>query len=229
MKKALGVAVIVATVLIAIGALVAVTGLYNVAADEPHTALVQRFLDTVRERSIAVRAADIEAPDLDDAASVRRGAGNYDSMCEGCHLAPGMADSELSMGLYPAPPNLTKAADVDPARTFWVIKHGVKASGMPAWGKHMEDEYIWDIVAFVRKLPALSAEQYAQQVAASGGHSHGGVETGQRSHQHEDEGAGSHEQGQETATDRLDAPSADEPEKQHVHTHPDGREHVHED
>src|SRR3546814_1099025 len=55
------------------------------------------------------------------------------AMCTGCHLAPGMSETEMSRGLYPAPPDLTKTT-VEAAEAFWVIKHGIKASGMPAWG-----------------------------------------------------------------------------------------------
>jgi hypothetical protein len=69
--------------IVAVGALIVGAGLYNVAADEPHTSLVYRTLETARVRSIAVRADDIEVPKLDDPAMVRRGAGNYDAMCVG--------------------------------------------------------------------------------------------------------------------------------------------------
>lgn len=119
-------------------------GLINVGADDPHTGPVHAFLDTARNRSVEVRASDIEVPDLSNEAQIRVGAGNYDSMCVGCHLSPGAAQTELSEGLYPAPPNLAKAGIYDnPAKTFWTIKHGIKATGMPAWGKSMDDQYIW--------------------------------------------------------------------------------------
>ena len=87
-----------------------------------------------------------------------------------------MADTELSRGLYPAPPNLSKET-VDAASAFWIIKHGIKASGMPAWGKSMSDDYIWNMVAFLQRLPKLDDEQYKALVATSGGHDHGGGET----------------------------------------------------
>ncbi len=152
------------------------SGVYNVAANDPHTPLVYRALETLRDRSIAVRSKTIEVPDLSDAALIRQGAGNYHAMCTGCHLMPGMADSELYNGLYPQPPNLTRTP-VEPRRSFWVVKHGIKASGMPAWGKSMEDRYIWGLVAFQQQLPNLSADAYRTMVAGSGGHSHGGGET----------------------------------------------------
>jgi hypothetical protein len=99
------------------------SGYYNVAADVPHTAPVNALMETLRERSIARRAADIAPPaDLDDAERVRRGAGNYDAMCVGCHLRPGRDTSEFSHGLYPAPPNLARRPIKSPAKAFWVVK-----------------------------------------------------------------------------------------------------------
>lgn len=154
------------------------SGWYDIAADTPHTRPVYRLLTVLREQSVAYHAKDIEVPSLNDAALVRSGAGNYDAMCTGCHLAPGVKDSELSRGLYPAPPRLDNPErQRTAAQDFWIIKHGIKASGMPAWGKSMEDKYIWSMVAFLEKLPQLSSGQYRELVAASGGHQHGGGET----------------------------------------------------
>ena len=158
------------------------TGLYNIGADDPHWRPTYALLETVRHRSIDVRSSKLQVPtDLSDPARIRQGAGNYDAMCTGCHLAPGMSETELSRGLYPSPPNLTKA-NVDAAHAFWVIKHGIKASGMPAWGRSMEDRYIWNMAAFLQQLPKLNAEQYRTLVAGSGGHSHGGGETKPHGH-----------------------------------------------
>lgn len=152
-------------------------GVYDVAADDPHTAPVLELLETARERSIAARSAAIEVPDLGDAALLRQGAGNYASMCVACHLAPGASPTELSVGLYPAPPDLSRRGASDPARDFWIVKHGIKASGMPAWGKSMDDRYLWGMVAFIQALPRMTPEAYAQAIAASPGHAHGGGET----------------------------------------------------
>ncbi len=153
------------------------SGIYNVAADDPHMKPTYSLLETIRERSIAVRAEKLQVPaDLKTPARIVQGAGNYSAMCTGCHLAPGMAGTELSKGLYPAPPNLTRA-EVDAAEAFWVIKHGIKASGMPAWGKSMDDAYIWNMAAFLQELPKLTPAQYRAMVESSGGHSHGGGET----------------------------------------------------
>ena len=161
---------------------VAASGLIDIGADVPHSSLIYKALEFGRERSIARRAAALNVPeDLASPERVRRGAGNYEAMCINCHLAPDMPDSEIRKGLYPRPRNLATQAKTpetsrSPARDFWIIKHGIKSSGMPAWSKGgMDDEAIWDLAAFVQKLPGLAKADYDQLVAASDGHAHGGV------------------------------------------------------
>ena len=174
----------------------AYSGLVNVGADDPHLPAVHAFLTMARDRSIEVRSKDIEVPNLDDEALIRTGAGNYNAMCIGCHLAPGLANTELSQALYPAPPNLAEIGiNGSPAATFWVIKHGIKASGMPAWGNSMGDEYIWGMVAFLNQLPKMDGEQYQALVASSAGHQHGGGESQMHNHegQHGDNKPGHHD------------------------------------
>lgn len=173
-----------AAVLLAAGLLW--SGLYNMGADDEHWPPVYALLDSLRERSVAVRASKLVVPPLNDPALIRRGAGNYAAMCQGCHRAPGLSASELSRGLYPRPPHLADPArDLNPAHDFWVIKHGIKASGMPAWGRSMKDDYVWGIVAFLQKLPTLSTEEYQALVASSAGHSHGGGEDADHEHSHD--------------------------------------------
>jgi len=215
------------------GAGLVYSGIINVAADEPHLSAIEALLQVTRERSIAIRARDLEVPDLDDEELIRSGAGNYHAMCIGCHLPPEMPATELSQGLYPAPPNLAERGTAgDPGATFWVIKHGIKASGMPAWGKSMGDDYIWGMVAFIERLPQLDAAQYRSLVAASDGHQHGGGESDMHDHsgQHpvhaaDQQPAGAdHHQG---AHDGHAPAQSDAASEADVHHHPDGSRHVH--
>lgn len=202
------------------GATVVFSGAIDMGADTPHSPAVYRAIEFARERSIASSADDIKVPaDLEDAERVRRGAGNYDAMCVTCHLSPDAVDSEIRKGLYPTPPNLSKPAagglpERQDARQFWIIKHGIKASGMPAWSKGgMDDEAIWDLVAFVRSMPALSSTQYKELVAASDGHSHGGLEE----HGHDHEGTAADAENHHAADDHLSS-SKDKPQS-HPHSH----------
>jgi mono/diheme cytochrome c family protein len=175
--KPLTTLVVLALIGAAIAAAALWSGIYNVGADDPHWSATYRALEVARKRSIAVRAADIQVPDLSDAELIRNGAGNYSAMCVTCHLSPDAEETELSVGLYPRPPRWDALGQTDPREAFWVLKHGIKASGMPAWGKSMDDRYLWGMVAFLKQFPTMTAAQYSAQIAASPGHSHGGGET----------------------------------------------------
>lgn len=148
--------------------LVVYLGAYDIAADTPHSQPVFWFMTTVRERSIAARAADVVVPTgLDDPKRIASGAAEYDEMCSGCHLAPGMKRTEISRGLYPRAPELRRGSDLTPAEEFWVVKHGIKMTGMAAWGVTHDDELLWDVVAFLRKLPELTTDQYQALVKSA--------------------------------------------------------------
>lgn len=147
------------------------SGVVDVAADEPHSDLVYWLLEETRENAIKKAAQAIEVPDLSEPELLLTGGVDYEFMCSGCHLKPGQRESDMSIGLYPSPPNLTisnkehegheHGDDIQTARkNFWVIKHGIKASGMPAWGKTHDDQRIWAMVAFIKQLPTLTPEQY---------------------------------------------------------------------
>ena len=143
-------------------------GIYNVGADAPHSRLVYGTLDTFRERAIANYSSNIHPPaDLKDPKRIAAGAGLYNEMCTGCHLGPGLERSELSQGLYPAAPELALPNDLSAAEQFWIIKHGVKMSAMPAWGKTHDDQLIWDMVAFIGQLPKMTPEQYRAAVVSA--------------------------------------------------------------
>jgi mono/diheme cytochrome c family protein len=76
--------------------------------------------------------------------------------------------------MQPIPPRLWKStADMSPSEVFWVIKNGIKMTGMPSWKKEHNDRDIWDIVAFVKgPFPKLSPRLYAQMDRQAGVHDH---------------------------------------------------------
>lgn len=156
-------AVLAATLALSI-ALFVVSGFYDIGADAPHWSATHGVISILRDRSIAVRSADLQVPDLHDSSLISKGAGQYAAMCTDCHLAPGKQKSEIRPGLYPQPPNLAQVR-IAPKVAFWAIKHGIKMSAMPAWGQGHDDAIIWSIVAFLQKLPDLNAAQYKQIVA----------------------------------------------------------------
>lgn len=164
--------VIILVLAVVAGAAFVYSGAYDIGADVPHSAPVSDLLQTARQRSIAAHARDIAVPPLDDAHRIGEGAEHYAAMCAGCHLAPGAADTEIRRGLYPQPPKLAELDGLPPGQAFWVVKHGVKLTAMPAWGTSHDDAQIWNIVAFLQKLPHLSPDEYKQLTAAASGHDH---------------------------------------------------------
>jgi mono/diheme cytochrome c family protein len=153
-------------------------GAVDIGADTPHPPLVFKLLETARERSIAARVGTPDIPNLEDPKRIADGAGEYGEMCQGCHLGPGVANTEMRQGLYPQPPELAKRAPGEAARDFWIIKHGIKASGMPAWGLTHDDAIIWSMVAFLHKLPQLTPAQY-QAMTANASDMHEQMKAGQ--------------------------------------------------
>jgi mono/diheme cytochrome c family protein len=144
------------------GGLFIASGYYDIGADDHHTKIVLAIIEQLRERSIGMRVGSIEVHFIVDPERIAAGAEHYAALCAGCHLAPGITKSDIRLGLYPHPPNLAQQ-DVQAAqRAFWIIKHGIKMSAMPAWGKTLDDAAIWDIVAFVRKMPAMTPEAYQE-------------------------------------------------------------------
>jgi mono/diheme cytochrome c family protein len=155
---------------VAVGAVVFVeSGLYNMGADDHHTKPVLAVIEQLRERSIESRSRDIEVRFVEDSQRIAAGARHYAELCSGCHLAPGMTKSAIRVGMYPHPPALAEEEVQESKRAFWVIKHGIKMSAMPAWGKTLDDTQIWDVVAFLRKMPAMTPETYQDLQRANGG------------------------------------------------------------
>ncbi len=156
--------------LVILGLVTIYSGFVNVSALQGTSGVQKWVLSTTMETSVEKRAKKIEVPDLQDEEKIRMGGGAYIAMCEQCHGAPGWTQSELARGLDPEPPLLYQAEEAeewDAAEMFWITKHGVKMTGMPAWGATHSDDKIWNMVAFLRKLPELTVDEYNQYSAAS--------------------------------------------------------------
>ena len=143
--------------------LVAWSGIYSVAASSGHWAIVERFLEFGMRNSVRTHAMPIEVPPLDSPDLVRLGAGHFHSGCAYCHGAPGMPVNPVASRMLPPPPPLSDAAESWRTRElFWIVKHGIKYTGMPAWVAQQRDDEVWAVVAFLRRLPHLTPEQYRE-------------------------------------------------------------------
>lgn len=140
-------------------------GLYNVAATEQHTAPVYWLLNTSLKQAAEQRAKDIVLPALDDKQRIERGFDLYREHCVNCHGAPGVAPDAFALGMTPVPANLALTAKHWPAkRMYWVVRYGIKMTGMPAWEFRLREEELWDLVAFLMTLPNISPLDYAAGV-----------------------------------------------------------------
>lgn len=184
--KSLLVSVVVIVALAVVAALAVIySGVVSVAATDRHWPLADWALRTARVRSIQKHAAGLAPPfELDDQERIIAGADHYADHCAVCHGAPGKGQSGIGRGLSPQPPELAKANfRYSPGELFWIVKNGIRMTGMPSWAGHGDTE-LWSIVAFLQKLPSLSPQEYERLVSATTDpkpHSHH-ESTGEHSH-----------------------------------------------
>ncbi len=198
------------------------SGLYDVSATSPHSGLANWVMSTTMHASVDRRAKDIDVPNLDDSALQLAGINDFDAMCAACQGAPGQDPEPMGQGLNPPAPDLTEsAAHSTAAELFWVTKHGIKMTGMPAWGASHDDEAIWPVVAFLTVLPQLSVDTYQSMLASAADSGHHAADDD--SHSHSDaasDATGHHNQDQP----RQDQPSNGEVTEHEHSTHSHGDE-----
>jgi mono/diheme cytochrome c family protein len=136
-------------------------GYYSVATTAQEPQIVQWALVAVRTASISRHATDAPPAALDNPSMLRAGARAFSEHgCTSCHGGPGVEWAKFSEGLRPDPPDLKEVVDERrPAELFWVIKNGINMTGMPGFGELPEVD-IWSIVAFLKKLPTVSDEDF---------------------------------------------------------------------
>jgi len=100
----------------------------------------------------------------------------FNEHCVLCHGAPGLEPSELAKGLYPHPPLLERKKHLQVGAVYWIVKNGVRDTGMPAFGPTHDEQELWAIAAFTAKMPHLTPAQYLEQARAAGVEKPGGAE-----------------------------------------------------
>jgi cytochrome c553 len=154
---------VVLALLATAGAVFVWSGLYNVAASRDHFWVTTWLLETVREQSVATHSAFIETPPLDDPDLIRLGAAHYEGGCVPCHSRPGEPINAIVGQMLPSPPHLADAAAGQPANElFWIVKHGLKYTGMPAWPAPIRDDEVWALTAFLTELADGGMDNYRQ-------------------------------------------------------------------
>ncbi len=166
--KTVGIVVSVLVVELILMVIFVYSGIYNVSTMSPDPGFLRWVFSKTSDNSAIHHSEGIAVPSLADSAMVAEGFHHYNETCAGCHGAPGVQRSEIGEGLYPHPPDLARSAKhQSPARLFWVVKNGIKSTGMPGFGRTHSDQKIWEIVAFLEKMKNMTPGQYATMRAAA--------------------------------------------------------------
>jgi mono/diheme cytochrome c family protein len=145
------------------------SGWLDVSAIPPPSRFEEWFLGGAADRSIEARAKPVSV-ERDDRGLLASGLEHYNGMCITCHGAPGLAPSEIERGLNPPAPRLWSddSQSMTDGELYWIVKNGIRMTGMPAFGPTHDEAELRAIVAFVRRLPKLRDGEYAALVRASG-------------------------------------------------------------
>jgi cytochrome c553 len=144
------------------GFLFAWSGLFNIGASRGHWSAVEWLLQFGMKNSVERRAWFIEVPPLDDPDLYLLGAAHFHRACVSCHGAPGMPADPVMRQALPPPPDLTHVSQKwRDSELFWIIKHGIKYTGMPAWLALERDDEIWAVVAYLKRSPQDMSHQRA--------------------------------------------------------------------
>ena len=138
----------------------------SVAAQLPqpvHDLIHQTRVNAVRRE---VRSLEAQPANLDDPTVLRSAAKTFQALCSDCHHPPGEQPSMLARSLNPPPADLTEAAGKRSLQElYWVTKHGIRMSAMPAWGRSESDEDLWALASLVARFPDMHSEEFSALLA----------------------------------------------------------------
>jgi cytochrome c553 len=167
----------------AAGMLFAWSGIFNIAASSGHWAITDWFLHWTMRNSVKTHSFfdTPKDPRMLDGELVSA-AGHFAAACASCHGAPGVRPSPVMQKATPHAPDLAvNAKEWSDRHLFYILEHGVKYTGMPAWGAAGRHDEIRRMVAFVRRLPAMTPAEYralSGEAAGAGSVGARGVESG---------------------------------------------------
>ncbi len=158
-RRTLIVVVLVLALLLILGTFVARFRLS--ALEEPST--IETRLATAAKRWFVSRGArGVSLPVvLNEAQSVERGAATYGVSCSFCHGIGGRRPIDVGLWMYPRSPELGASAvgQWTDAELFWIIKNGIRLTGMPGFAQIHSDEEIADLVRYVRSQADQASEE----------------------------------------------------------------------
>jgi mono/diheme cytochrome c family protein len=155
-KKVLLGAVLILAILLLAALAITRLGLMPVSADGSHSNLEARIMPAVLHASIVRHASGEANPVPLNEDTLKAGIDTYKAMCARCHSTPGGNPGVYGQSFYPPAPQLPAGMyPYTDAQLFWVIKHGIRNTGMPAWGGMLSDEEIWQLVSLLKNSQDL--------------------------------------------------------------------------
>jgi len=143
-------------ILVVIGLVVVDFGLMSFRADQTPSTLETKYAIKAMDSSTKRNAADLKNPVLPSDINLLDGMRTYKTYCSGCHGDSAQPKSPLADSFYPpAPQFLQDIPDMPDNQNFYIIKHGIRFTGMPAWQKLASDEQIWKVATFLSKMDKL--------------------------------------------------------------------------
>jgi len=137
------------------------SGLYSISASKGHWPPMKWFLAFGMRSSVQTHAMRIDEPRGFTDDQLTLGAAHYHGNCVACHGAPGIPISPTARQMLPPPPDLAEEiAGWRDRELFWIVKNGIKYTGMPGWAAQQRDDEVWAVVAFLRRYPTLNADAY---------------------------------------------------------------------
>jgi mono/diheme cytochrome c family protein len=218
MKTILMTLLVAAFLTVVAAAAVIYSGAYDVSASTPHGAFSRWLMETTMRSSVERRADGIDVPELGDESFALAGVNDFEEMCVQCHGAPGKEPGAAGQGLNPPAPDLAESAkEMSAAELFWVTRHGIRMTGMPAWGSTHTDDELWPVVALMTRLPELDAVAYQDLLSRAEGFGHHRGNATDEDHAHGDD---DRQQPREDVGETAGSEESEEPEHDHsTHDH----------
>ena len=142
---------------------VARLGIFAVNADGNHSSIEARLMPIALHSSIARHASGQTNPVETTEDNLKSAAIVYRATCSQCHGAPNGSPTLMGKSFYPPASQLGAGLnEYSESQLFWVIKHGIRNTGMPAWSGLLPDESIWELVSLLKHRqdlpPSVEAE-----------------------------------------------------------------------
>ncbi|MDD5581121.1 MAG: c-type cytochrome [Methylobacter sp.] len=153
---------------IALVLVIVYSGIFNIAASAGHPAWLEWLLTLGKERSVIVNSKSVDVPELNLTELMPLGAAHFQGGCATCHKTPGQSINPVYDQMLPSPPNLKVHAPMwTREQLFWMVRHGIQFTGMPAWSGQDRDDEVWALVAFLEALPLMEAEDYLKYASGN--------------------------------------------------------------